>query len=341
LPSWVGKLPSDILKEIVLDNVNSFKKASTLIGAEIGEDSAIIDLGFCTLSIHSDPITEARYHAGSLAIDVVTNDLAVTGVRPKWLILDILMPENSLYSSLNSIIEGAVKEAKKLNVEIVGGHTESTPGLISPIIIGTAIGCSCKECYIPTRNAKEGDLIFQINPAGLEGSAIIATDFREHALKSGVPSDILENASEFINRISIMNQALELSDKRLVNSMHDPTEGGMLGGLYEIAYSSGHDIEIDQKKIFVEEETKIISEKLKIDYTKLISSGSILATIPLNKKEEAEKTLTNINTRYSIIGRVLNPSDNPKVIVKNSNKITFIDSPPQDEISRLWASKNE
>jgi len=154
LPNWVGKLPSDILKEIVLDNVNSFKKASTLIGAEIGEDSALIDLGFCVLSIHSDPITEARYHAGSLAIDVVTNDLAVTGVRPKWLILDILMPENSLYSSLNSIIEGAVKEAKRLNIEIIGGHTESTPGLTSPIIIGTAIGCSCKDCYTPTKNAK-------------------------------------------------------------------------------------------------------------------------------------------------------------------------------------------
>jgi len=188
---------------------------------------------------------------------------------------------------------------------------------------------------------KEGDLIFQINPAGLEGSAIIATDFREYAIKSGVPLNILENASEFINRISVLNQALELSDKRLVNSMHDPTEGGLLGGLYEIAYSSGHDIEIDQRKIFVEEETKIISEKLDIDFTKLISSGSILASIPPNKKEEAEKTLKNINTKYSIIGRVLNPSDNPKVILKNLEKINYIDSPPQDEISRLWANKNE
>ncbi len=341
MSKWIGKLPSEILKEIVLDNANSFKKASTIIGSEIGEDAALIDLGSCILAIHSDPITEARYYAGSLAVDIVTNDLAVTGVRPRWIILDILMPEKSLYSSLNSIMESAVKEAKNLNIEIVGGHTESTPGLISPIIIGTAIGCSCRDCYIPTRNAKEGDLIFQINPAGLEGSSIIATDFRERAIKSGVPLNVIESASDFVKRISIMKVALELSDRRLVNSMHDPTEGGLLGGVYEIAYSSNHDIEMYEDKVFVEMETKIISEKMNIDYLKLISSGSILASIPINKREEAENVLKNLNVKYSIIGRVLNPSDNPKVFVKNKDKINIINSPPQDEISKFWVEKDE
>lgn len=339
MSNWVGKLPSDVLKEVVLDKVNSYRRASTIVGAEIGEDSAIIDLGSCILSVHSDPITEARYHAGSLAVDIVTNDLAVTGIKPKWLILDILMPENSLYSSLNGIMESAVNEAKRLDIEIIGGHTESTPGLVSPIIIGTAFGCTCKGCYLPTRNAKEGDLIFQINPAGLEGSAIIATDFRDLAIRSGISINVLEKASEFIKRISVMREAIELSEKRIVNSMHDPTEGGILGGLYEIAYASNHDIEIYPEKIFVEQETKIISEKLKIDYMKLISSGSILASIPPNNRKEAENVLRELNSSYAIIGRVLNPSNNPKVLMKYEKETKIIDSPPQDEISRLWVAE--
>jgi hydrogenase expression/formation protein HypE len=340
LSKWVGKLPSEILDDVVLSKVNSYKRPSTLVGAEIGEDSALIDLGFCVLSVHSDPITEARFHAGSLAVDVATNDLAVTGVRPKWLILDMLMPEGSLYSSLNSIVESAVNEAKRLNVEIVGGHTESTPGLISPIIVGTAIGCSCKDCFYPTRNAKEGDLIYQINPAGLEGSAIIATDFRDIALKKGLPNDILERASDFIKRISIVNEALEVSERKLVNSLHDPTEGGMLGGLYEIAYASKHNIRIDLDKIFVEEETKIISQKLKIDYTKLISSGTIIVTVPPSNKNEIERVLDSIKVKYEIIGRVLNPDDKPKVnLYKNNSLVSNLNSPPQDEISKLWVMK--
>ncbi len=340
LQIWTGKLPTEVLSEIVLDRVNSLRRPSTLIGGEVGEDSALIDLGHCILAVHSDPVTEARFHSGSIAVDVSSNDLAVSGVRPRWFILDILMPGGSLYSSLSSIVESASREAERLGIEIVGGHTESTPGLKSPIIIGTSLGCTCRGCVYPTRNAREGDIIYQINPAAIEGTAIISTDFRDLALDRGVDEKVLERGSEFIKRISVVNEAISISELGLVDAMHDPTEGGIIGGLYEIAFASGHNVEVYLEKIFVEDETIMLSKALGIDYTRLISSGTIIASVPPYNKRNFEDHLESLRLRYDAIGRVLNKNENPTLIIlKGGKHIGDISSSPKDEISRLWEER--
>lgn len=116
--------------------------------------------------------------------------------------------------------------------------------------------------------------------AGLEGTVILSTDFGEILLELRVPRGIVRRGKEFIRRVSVVEEALLLAEAELATSMHDPTEGGLLSGLAEVAYASGKTIYIHEEKVKVAEETIAITSTLGFDPLRLISSGTIVATVP-------------------------------------------------------------
>ncbi|MEB3779742.1 MAG: AIR synthase family protein [Desulfurococcales archaeon] len=336
---WIGKLPLNDLSTRVLSRITAVRYPQTLIGPTPGEDAAVIDLGMCELVIHTDPITEAGSLAGWLALNVAANDVAVTGAKPRWATLVILLPEDEPEEHLEAIVESTNRASRELEVEIVGGHTEVTPGLQRPIVIATAWGCTCKGCSVPTGGAKPGDMVIQVKPAGLEGTAILATDFKDLLVKLGVDEDVIDRAALLQERISVVREALALAERGLATSMHDPTEGGLIGGLVEIAYASGASIIVDEEKILVSEETRIISSRLSIDPLKLISSGTLLATVDKGKLDQASSLLDSMGVEYSVIGRVVE-RDRWILKVMSGEGYVVYNEPPQDEISRVWAGRH-
>lgn len=338
---WTGKLPQEVLEQVVLSRVRGFGWASTVMGPAIGEDAALIDLGSCVMAVHSDPITESRFSVGSLAVDVASNDIAVRGVRPQWMLVDVLMPVGSLISSLSALVSELSSEARRLGIEIVGGHTEAAPGLSHAIVIATVMGCGRHDNIVTTSGAKEGDLVIQVNPTAMEATAIIASDFKDLLLKAGLGENDISEASSLISRISIMNYALPLAERRLVTSMHDVTEGGIIGAAYEVARASGHDITIYRDSIIVEGITRKIFDALKIDPLKSMGSGSFIVTVRPENKERALELLAGLGARSSVIGVVGGSSRSPKLIVKGKSSEQEYSSPPEDEVARLWSRGRE
>ncbi|MGC9209772.1 MAG: AIR synthase-related protein [Acidilobus sp.] len=338
---WVGKLPPFELANSVLSRVSRFMLLSTALGPLIGEDAALIDLGSCVLAIHSDPITEATYRVGALAIDVASNDVATRGARPSWALLDVLMPEGSRLSSLAAIIEDASSEARRLGIEIVGGHTEAAPRLDRPIVIATVMGCACRTCALRTGGARKGDLVLQVGPAALEASIVVASDFRELALEHGISRDDLDYVLSLFDRLSIASTALSLAEEGVVTGMHDVTEGGLIGAAYELAYASGSDVIIDRLKVKVLDVTARIMGKLGIDPLKAMGSGSLIATVPPERKDRAERVLRSLGVEYSFIGVVGEPSDSPKVVVTGGDREETYSSPPVDEVSLIWSRRSK
>ncbi|PVU73925.1 hydrogenase assembly protein HupF [Acidilobus sp. SCGC AC-742_E15] len=337
---WVGKLPTDELERLVLSRAKGFVRLSTVLGSAVGEDAALIDLGSCILAVHSDPITEASYRAGALAIDVASNDVATRGARPAWALLDVLMPAGSRLSSLAAIMEDASNEARRLGIEIVGGHTEAAPNLRTPIVVATVMGCACRGCALRTGGAKTGDVVVQIGPAALEATVIVATDFREQALAKGVSPEDLDAAVSLFSRLSVVNYALALAERGLVTGMHDVTEGGLIGALYELSAASGKEVTVERSRVKALDITRRVLGALSLDLLKSMGSGSLIATVPPQRLEELEALLRQLGVEYSVIGRVGEASERPMVrVIGLAGEETYY-SAPEDEIARLWKGRS-
>ncbi len=330
----VGKIPLGELERL-LSASWSFRRPSTLVGPAVGEDAAIISLGNLDLVFHLDPITEAGELAGWLAVHVASNDVAASGARPRWIALAILAPRGSSGEDLRRIQGDAEKAAREVGVEIVGGHTEVSPGLSKPVVVAAAAGVTCRGCAVPTGGARPGDLVLQVKPAGIEGTAIIATDFRALLERAGIAESIIERAAALASRVSVVREALELAEYGLVTSMHDPTEGGLIGGLVEMALASRLRFKVWEERVFVAEETRVVTEALGVDPLKLISSGTLLATVPSSLKGDAEHVLEGLGVEYSFIGEVEAGGVGVQ-LYKSPGRIELYEAPPVDEISRLW-----
>lgn len=327
-----GKLDYKLLKKYVFDRVGVYRK-EVLRGPGIGEDAAIVDFGDRVLVVHTDPITEAVERIGWLAVNITCNDVAVRGAKPLWLLVTILLPEGYSEDLLDEITRDIDEAAKNLNVMIVGGHTEETPRLDRPMLIVTAIGMASKKTLVTTSGSRPGDLVLMTKTAGLEGTAIIARDFRKLLLEKGVDEEVIKRASDMLWNISVVKEASLLAWLG-ATSMHDPTEGGVLGGLVEMSLASNNAFKIYADRIPVAEETRIIAEKLGIDPLKLISSGVLLATIPRDKVKEAIELLRDIGVNASIIGEVV---EGKGVYLIKQGVVEVYQEFVEDEIARLWS----
>lgn len=333
----VGKLPPDLLAKFVFSRIGRIDP-SVIVGPSVGEDAAVIDLGDGRVLVaHVDPITSAVEYLGWLAVHIASNDLAVRGVRPRWLLAVLYLPENSSISLIDKITFQIDSAAKEVGAMIVGGHSEFTPGLERPMISMTAIGITDRNKYVTTGGARVGDVVLMSKVAAVEGTAILSTDFRELLIKRSVPKSIIERGSDFIKRVSVVEEALILSENGLATSMHDPTEGGLLGGLAEIAYASKKTIEVWEEKVPIAEETAAISMALEIDPLRLISSGTLIATIPEGRVGAAINALESRGIRVSIIGRVVEPSGSLVTLYGRDGGVEEIkDVYVKDELISAW-----
>jgi hydrogenase maturation factor len=328
----MGKLPKEMLEKYVFPRVGS-RRPEVLIGPSYGEDAAIISINDeKVLVVHSDPITAAYEHLGWLAVNIACNDIAVRGAEPRWILPVILLPENR-QDLLDEIMNEVDSAAKALGVMVVGGHTEYTSMLKRPVISMTAMGITYKKRYITTGGGKPGDSILITKTAGIEATAILARDFKELLFKKGASMSLIKKAQGFISKVSVVREALILADLG-VHVMHDPTSGGILGGLYEIACASNVELRVMEEKIPIADETQIFCDLLGLNPLKILSSGSLLALVPKDKVEEAMKQLRKAHINSAVIGYVCNGCS--CILTKRDGAIERIDEPIEDDLVNLW-----
>ena len=306
-----GKLPPELLEKLVLSRVPS-KGKGVIIGPGVGIDGSAMKVEG-TLVASSDPITGATRRIGFYALHVNANDVAVMGAEPRWFLVTVLLPEDSSEELLEEIIDEISREAEKLGVAVVGGHTEVTPGLDRPIVVGTMLGEA--EKLVRPDGAKPGDAIVMTKWAGLEGTSIIAEELRER-LSPILGEELLERASALIDYLSVLPEARVL--RNVANAMHDPTEGGILNGLHEMADASGLGFRVYADRIPIREETKTLCNYLGISPLALISSGVLLASVPRDLAKKTVEELLSNGITASIIGEFL--AEDKRIIVENGEE---------------------
>ena len=324
----IGKVSNEVLEKLVFSNIKN-KRKEVLIDAGVGKDCAVIDYGKYSAVISTDPITGASKNIGKLAINISCNDIASSGSEPIGALMTILIPKGTREEELELIMRQAGEEAEKLNIEIIGGHTEVTDAVNKIVISTTVIGKQLTGKVINPKDVKLGDHIIMTKSAGIEGTSIIAHDAYEK-IEGKVSKELLDEARKMSEDISVVKEGL-IGGRIGVNYMHDITEGGILGAVWEASFAIEKGVHIHKDLIPIKESTRKISQVLDIDPYKLISSGSMLMIASDENLEDLDKELTKENIDFTIIGKVVEDG----ISIEVDGEAKEIESPGSDELYKI------
>jgi hydrogenase expression/formation protein HypE len=327
-----GKIPIDILNEVVFKNLGAERK-EVIIGPSAGIDGAVLDLGDKSLVVSMDPITGAVERIGWLAVNVNANDVATFGVSPAFLFSCMLLPENAERKLVEAISTQMNAAAKNLGIAIVGGHCESTIGLANPIVVCCIMGITEKGRYVTAGGAKPGDKLILTKTAGIEGTAILATD-REKALQKTLRAEVLETAKDFWSQISVVKDALTAYQTGGVHAMHDPTEGGVAGGIHEMADASNVGVKVSEEAIPIQPETAEICSHFQIDPLQLIGSGALIVSAEAKSANEIVRALKHERILASVIGEFTKNQKQRVLTHKNGDEKAL----PRPLSDHLWTA---
>jgi hydrogenase maturation factor len=333
-PFRTGKIPTQVLIRNVF-RYKGIEDRAVIMGSSIGEDAALVSLGKDVLVLTTDPVTGTPSDIGWLAVHINANDVACRAAKPRWFLCDLLLPERSNVRLVNSIMK-QIKAAKQVGVAVVGGHTEVTPGLKRPIVVGYMLGVVRTKQFVTSDGARPGDYLIMTKTVGIEGTAVLASDFAPK-LRPKIGGKLLRRARGLKGLISVVDDALLSVQVGGVKAMHDPTEGGLLQGVWELAEASGTGFLIHESRIPIRPETKQICSALKVDPLRLMSSGCLLIAADKRKSALILRRLRAHRIQASIIGMMTQRRRGRKLVALNG-KAREIGTSERDELYRVIES---
>jgi hydrogenase expression/formation protein HypE len=245
-----GKLPPSVLAPLLRRIPR--RDPRVVLGSGIGEDAAVIDFlaspfpegtspgGERLLIAKTDPITFATDLIGWYAVHVNANDVACAGATPRWFLATALLPERWQEAQVTGLFDQLVEACSALGISLVGGHTEVTGGLERPVVVGCMLGEVERSRAVQTGGGRPGDALILTQGIALEGTAVLAREAHEQLRARGVPADTITRAQQLLFKpgISVVGAAQALCSAVPppdgVHSLHDPTEGGLASGLWEV-----------------------------------------------------------------------------------------------------------
>lgn len=335
----IGKLKHKFLNKMLENFVSPthLKDSRVVVGSQIGEDAAVIDIGDKYLVAKTDPITFVTDEIGYYAVNINVNDVVCTGATPKWFQSTILLPAGLTDENLVEYIFKNIHDTcKSLGITVVGGHTEITAGLDRPIVIGSLLGEVEKEKLVLSSGANANDSIILTKGIFIEGTSIIAREKEDKLKQKGYNNEFIEKCKNYLYNpgISIYNEALLSNDNFLLTSMHDLTEGGLFCGLAEIAIASDLGLLINKAKINVLPEPLELSKVFKLNPYSTISSGSLLISI----NDEFAEDLINLLRKNGINSEVIGNFTSEKgeyLILDENHKKSQMNYTEVDEITKI------
>jgi hydrogenase expression/formation protein HypE len=299
-PLPTGKLSTALLTG-VLASLPAHDPAVRL-GPSLGEDAAAIDVAEGTLVAATDPITLTSDEAGRYAVLVNANDVAVTGVAPRWFLVTLLFPTGTTEADVRALFATLVDALDEVGASLVGGHSEVTPAVRDTVVVGQMLGLAPRGGIVTTGGANPGDVLVQVGPAPVEGAAVLAAQVDG---LQGVARAERDAAGAALDDpgISVVEAAL-LAGELGATAMHDPTEGGLAAGLHELAHASQVALHLDAASIAWFAPGLAVCAALDCDPWATLASGCLLATFPGDRGDPAVERLLAAGHPAAVVGRV-------------------------------------
>ena len=326
----IGKVPESVLKRSVLKQIKT-TRPEVILGAGIGEDCAAIALEPDEVMVLStDPITGTTADTGRWAVMISANDIASSGAEVIGMLICAMLPPDITEQEIRAVMEQIESTCEELKIQVVGGHTEITDGVVRPILTVTGIGKVKRDKLLATKGARPGQDIVITKWIGLEGTAILAKE-REEMLLKRFPRHMIDEAKTYEEMLSVIPEAATAM-KSNVSAMHDITEGGVFGALWEMAESAGVGLTVDLKELPVKQATVEICNFFDINPYELMSSGSML--IVTDKGHDLVRELEKAHIHGAVVGKITDSNDR---IVVNGEETRFLEPPKTDELYKALA----
>jgi len=330
----VGKLPPAMLQSL-LRACHPPASSGVVIGPRYGEDAAVIDLGAKYLVAKTDPITFTAERIGWYAVHINANDIATLGATPRWFLATLLLPEGRATREMaRQIFLDVLRTCQALGIALCGGHTEITLGLPRPVVVGQMLGEAKKSALIRKESQQPGDLIILTRGVAIEGTSILARA-KGAELQKKVGRAAVSRARRWLldPGISVVHDARLAVRSGNIHAMHDPTEGGLLSGLAEIAQAGGVGLRVWKEKIPVLPETLAFSRALRFDPLALIASGALLVVAAPTSAPQLLRAYARQGVPAAVIGEILPRMEGIMIVANRRERRLRV--PKRDEIARL------
>ena len=325
----IGKVSETVLKRSIFKQIHT-KRDEVLLGAGVGEDCAAVKLSPGEIFVIStDPITGTVKDVGMLAIQITANDLASSGAEPVGVMLTVLLPEEIEEEDIREMMRQVEEACAHFHIQVMGGHTEVTRAVTQPVISVTGVGKVREDRLVSTTGAKPGQDILVTKWIGIEGTSIIAKE-KEKELLERFSQAFVDTAKGFDQYLSVLPDS-RIAVEHGVSAMHDVTEGGIYGALWEVAEASGIGLEIDLKAIPIRQETIEICEYFELNPYYLISSGCML--MAADQGHDLVRKLEAAGIPAAVIGKA---TDGKVRRIWNGGEESYLERPKTDELYKIY-----
>ena len=326
--SDIGKFPYDLIERLVYPKVGA-ERREVLIGPGTGRDNAIIKLsGGQVLVATADPLSVipalgVRISA-YISVHLLASDLATCGFSPQFFMVNLNLPPEMNNQEFEAYWNTVDEECRKLNIAIVGGHTGRYPGSGYTVVGGGVMMAVAPENqYVASTMAKPGDVIMMTKGIAIATTAILSRVF-PRTIERAFGSDFIKKAQRYLYDFSVVPDALVSASVGLrdngVTAMHDVTEGGLLGALYEFSEASNLGLEVDLSKVIVTDEAKGICDLFKISPYTSLSEGTLLLAVKKEVASAVQQVLDLKGTKNAVIGRFTGTQEGKRLIVDGKNE---------------------
>ena len=327
-----GKISESVLKRSVLKQLHT-ESSQVLVKSAVGGNYAAIEAqkGYVTMSC--SPITmEIRDYSlmARMAVNAAVNNIAAAGCKPVGIMITVLLPTTENEACLREFMKEIDKACQNIGIVVMGGHTQVTRAVKNLVCDVTALGMADEShrALLASRALPGMDIIIT-GYVGLEGTALLAIE-REEELSQRFSAAFIDRAKRKAECLSILSEAA-VAVKSDAIYMHDISEGGVFGALWDMAEASGVGLDIDLKKIPICQETVEISEFFDLNPYKLLSSGSLL--IAASDGNDVVRHIEAAGGKAVVVGKATDSND--RVLIQGEER-RFLETAQTDEIYRVF-----
>ncbi len=328
-----GKLEHSFLSQLLQRYTD--RDEQVVVGSQAGEDATVIDGGDYFWVLKSDPITFVTEDVGYYVVHINANDIVCMGAEPRWFLSTILLPEhNATRKMVETIFSQISSVCRQEGIAFCGGHTEVTTGLDHPIVAGTLVGQVARDELLKSSDCREGDHVLLLRPVPIEGTAIIARE-RSDTVRKAFSDEFLKQSQDKLYHpgLSVRPLAQLAQATGRVRAMHDPTEGGVLTALYELALASKLGITVDGDAIPIIPEGKLLCDYFGLDPLGTLSSGSLLVVLPAAGVRTLLKACSEQNIPAADVAELTRDPQHVLIIENTKQKLPVFN---RDEITKLF-----
>jgi hydrogenase expression/formation protein HypE len=323
-----GKATAELFEQVILRHLGA-KDGDVLVGPQHGVDVGVVRVADgVAMALTADPVFVVPAYgwerAAWFAVHILASDASTSGLPLRWMSVDLNLPPSVSDEDLAALWGSFHRACEELGIAVVTGHTGRYDGCDWPMVGGaTCVALGPADAFVTPTMARAGDAVVVTKGAAIEATALFAATFPAR-LAAEIGDETVRAADALFGSMTVVPEAVlargfGLRDEG-VTSMHDATEGGVIGGLHEVAIASGNGILVERDRIPVRPEVRAVCEHVGMDPFTAISEGTLIATVVPGRADAFVEALAAAGIEAAIVGEILPPDEGRTVVTSGGEE---------------------